>query len=220
MSNKLKALGLGLIAAMAMSAMVVVNATAQTGGHFVSSASKTTLTGTEGGTHVLHFKSEGGAAGSEIGCTQDSYTGTVSAETVTSVDITPTWNNCFTTGSPGTIFDIEEQSCFFRFTVGPNPEGHNTAHVVCSKAGDAFVIKHPNCTIRVPPQEVNGVAYKTTVENGVHAITLESTVKNITAHYEAGFCVFLGTTHTSEMNGSVTVRGTSGTTPVGVTATG
>ncbi|HYP55125.1 MAG TPA: hypothetical protein VEQ41_02330 [Solirubrobacterales bacterium] len=219
MSNKLKALGLGLIAAMAMSAMAVVNATAETGGHFVSSEAGTTnIVGSEGGTHNLHFVSEGGAEGSRIGCDNDSYTGSVSGGTASTITIAPSWSNCYTTGSPETKFDIHENGCHFLFSVGKNPEGHNTAHVTCPAGVAGIRITHPNCGIVVPPQTVTGVSYKN--ENDPHEVTLTSTVKNITAHYHSGICIFLGTKHSSEMNGSVTVKGFSGTDQVDVTATG
>ncbi len=78
MNVKLGAFGLGLIAALAISAMGVVNATAETGGHFVSSVSTgTTIVGSESGTHTLHFTSEGGEAGQRTGCDNDAYTGSV-----------------------------------------------------------------------------------------------------------------------------------------------
>ncbi|HEX9968478.1 MAG TPA: hypothetical protein VGB06_11110 [Solirubrobacterales bacterium] len=219
MSNKLKAIGLGLIAAMAMSAMAVVNATAEIGGHFVSSDPGTTsIVGSEGGTHVLHFVSEGGAEGSRIGCDNDSYTGSVSGGTATAITITPAWSECYTTGTPGTKFDIDERGCDFSFKVGKNPAGHNTAEVICPAGTAGILITHPNCGIVVPPQSVNGVSY--TNQGTPHEVTLTSTVKGITTYYHSGACIFLGTNHKSEMNGSVTVEGRVGATKVSVTATG
>lgn len=213
MSLKLKALGLGLLAAMAMSAFAVMNAGAETGGHFGSSVTHTEISGVEtaGTEHVLHFNKEGGAATERIGCDVDQYTGTVSGATATQITVTPKWEQCYTTGSPNTKFDIHENTCDFVFTIGNNPGAHNTAHVECTKAGDAFVITHPNCTITVPPQTVTGVSY-TNLDNVPPAsdeVTLTSTVKGITAHYHAGICIFLGTTHKSEMVGSVTVKGSN-----------
>lgn len=217
MSIKLKALGLGLLAAMAVSALAVMNATAETGGHFVSTVAHTNITGTESGSHVLHFNKEGGAAGERIGCDNDSYTATTTNLTEPSITVTPSWQNCYTTGTPESKFDIDENSCHFVFTIGKKATGHNTAHVVCSKAGDAFVITHPSCEISVPPQTVTGVSY--TNENG--EVTLTSTVKNIESRYHNGFCIFLGTNHTAEMIGSVTVKGTNTAgEKVHVTATG
>jgi len=210
---------------MAMSAVAVMNAGASTGGHFVSTEEHTIIEGfeeEEPNKHVLHFNKEGGAAGERIGCDVDKYTGTISSETktATEITITPSWEQCYTTGTPNTKFDIHENKCDFLFTVSKTPTGHNTAHVKCEKAGEAFVITHQNCTITVPPQTVTGVSY-TNINAPLHEVTLESTVKGITAHYHAGICIFLGTTHKSEMVGSVTVAGfNTDEDQVAVTATG
>jgi len=225
MSTKLKALGLGLLAVMAMSAVAVMNAGASTGGHFVSTEEHTIVEGFEGAEpnpHVLHFNKEGGAAGERIGCDVDKYTGTISSatKTATEITITPSWEQCYTTGSPNTKFDIHENKCDFLFTISKTPTGHNTAHVVCQNAGEAFVITHPNCTITVPPQTVTGVSY-TNITPAKHEVTLTSTVKGIESQYHGGICIFLGTTQKSEMVGSVTVKGfTTAGVQIPVTATG
>lgn len=202
MSIKLKALGLGLLAAMAMSAVAVMNAGAETGGHFTSSITHTEIDGTESGDHQLHFVKEGGAAGERIGCINDSYEGTITGTTATEIEITPTWSTCSTTSEGATHFEIHENGCKFVFTVSKS--AHSTAHLNCP-TGNAIEITHPNCNITVPPQTVNGVAYPS---DGAGGITLESTVKGIESQYHGGICIFLGTTHKSEMNGSVTVVGT------------
>jgi hypothetical protein len=206
MSRKLKFAGASLLVVLAAS-VGSLTANAETGGHFVSEADSTTLTGTEGGTtHNLHFRREGEGPGGQIGCVKDAYTGSMNA-TATTVTITPTWSECYTTGNPSEAkFDIIENGCDFFFRIGKKPEGHNTVEVACP-VGKAFEIKHPNCTIKVPAQLTTGVAYKTDVIDNKHAITLQSTVENITTHYEAGICIFLGTTHQSVMEGSVTVTG-------------
>lgn len=207
-----KALGLGVLTALAIGAIAVANAGAVIGGHFEGGAAHLKIEGfeTSGTSHVLHFNKEGGAVGERIGCDSDEYNGTTTAATVTEIKIVPAWKNCYTTGSPATKFDIDEKTCFFKFTVRSDEELHNTAHVECATAGDAFEITHPNCTITVPPQTVSGVSYKNVISPGaIHEVTLTSTVKGITAHYHAGICIFLGTTHSSEMVGQVTVRGTN-----------
>jgi hypothetical protein len=217
---KLRTLGFSLIAALAVGAMAVVNATAETGGHFVSAtAGTTTIVGSEGGSHVLHFTSEGGAEASRwVGCDEDSYTGTVSGGTAASITITPSWNKCYTTGNPEAKIDIDERACHFLFKVGKAPTGHNTVDVICPIGVAGFLITHQNCGIVVPPQTVNGVSYAN--QGSPHQVTLTSTVNGITAHYHSGVCIFLGTVHQWEMNGSVTVKGFSGPNQVSITATG
>jgi hypothetical protein len=219
MRQKLKALGLGITALLAASAVVVTTSSAETGGHFVSVLSGTTsIVGEEGGTHALHFVSEGGEAGQRIGCDKDTYTGTLSGGTASEIKITPDWSICYTTGSPETKFEIDERGCYFLFRVAKNAGGHNTAQVACPQGVFGILFTHPNCGVVIPPQTVNGVSYKN--EGTPHEVTLTSTLKGITAHYHSGICVFLGTVHKWEMNGSVTLKGFSGPTQVSVTATG
>ena len=212
MNTKLRALGLGLLAVTAMTAFGVMNATAETGGHFTHDAptNHATIVGTEtaGTEHVLHFNKEGGEPGERIGCDKDEYHGVATAKTVESLTITPKWSECYTTGSPNTKFDIHENGCDFTFTIGREGQvaKHHTVHLTCP-AGKAVEITHPNCTITVPPQTVTGVTYTTDLIGGKHAITLDVTAEDITSHYHAGICIFLGTTHQSEMKGSVTVEG-------------
>jgi len=223
MSLKLKVLGLGLLAVVATSAFAVMNAGAATGGHFVHEGPENhvTITGTEntGTPHVLHFKEEGAAASSAISCHQTSYHGVVNAKTVTSVTITPSWSNCTTTDGSNTSFEIDENGCTFTFKSGKTGETHHTAELVCA-AGKAVEITHPNCTITVPPQLLKAVTYTTILKNEKHALTMNVTAKGITSHFHAGICIFLGTTHKSELTGSVTVSAeTTLGVPVGITET-
>lgn len=217
MSPRVKALGLGIIAMLTTSALTASQSGAETGGHFVSETPSAAITGTEEGTHILHFVSEGGEAGQRIGCDNDHYTGFIWSKTVTEITIQPSWSKCYTTGSPETKFDIHENGCHFLFTIGKNPEGHNTAHLTCPTGIAGIRITHPNCGIVIPPQTVTGVSYKN--QGTPHEVTLTSTVKGITVYYHSGICIFLGTTHKSEMNGSLTIKAlTDGQTSL--TATG
>jgi hypothetical protein len=217
MSTRLKVLSLAITAALAVAGIGVINAAASMGGHFTHDASSphATIIGTETlPNHKLEFVS----GSSEITCDEASYHGVATAQTTESLTITPKWNKCYTTASPETKFDVHENGCTLTFTIGREPESHHTVDVNCP--GSGFTITHPNCSIRVPGQTVRGVVYDTVVENGKHAITLTSTVENITTHYEGGICIFLGTNHSATMKGSVTVHGTDTLgNPVNVTAT-
>ena len=231
MSIKLKALGLGLLAMVAMSAFAVMNAAAKTDGHFTFGSHNTVITGEEGD-HELHFRPEGGTDNERIGCDIAHYHGEHKTPvgqdtTTTELTITPTWSQCYTTGSPNTKFEVHENNCDLLFTSRKEPEKNDaTVHVKCPTS-PGIVITHPNCSIRVPAQTVggaagNGVTYTTQTEtNGIHWITLDVKVPGITTHYEGGICIFLGTTHTSTMEGSVTVKGFDKATgnQVNITAT-
>jgi hypothetical protein len=222
MSTKLRALGLGLLAMLAVGAFGVMNATAEIGGDFESEVAHTIVKGFEGpgGAHQLHFIAEDG---SEIGCDKDEYTGTTDQAVETEITINPNWSECYTTGS-ATKFDIDETGCGFQFTVSNAPESHkNTVHLECPPGVAGVTITHPSCSITVPPQTRDGVGYKTLTNptTNKHEITLEITADEVTSHYEQGICVFLGTKHTAEMKGSVTVQGfDTENKQVHVTATG
>ena len=214
-------LGLGLFAMLAMGAFGVLNATAETGGHFGATKYPATVIGEEStigeNKHQLDFVPAGG---NQIGCDEESYHGVLN-EASEDVKITPKWNKCYTTPSPETKFDVHENGCWFTFTVGTKPaEADNTVHLEC-EGENTIEITHPNCTIHVPPQTPDGgVVYTTkTDEEGNHTITMDVTAENITTHYEKGLCVLLGTNHVSSMLGSVTVRAEKEGEAIGITAT-
>lgn len=210
MSMKLKVLGLGLIAVLATSSFAVVNASAQLSGHFTSDTHHIILKGTDAykTNHQLVFRETGAAEG--ISCTDSEYHGTVqlpsggqTPTTTQAVTVTPSYTNCATeSGTWGEVTVHHEASCatqVFKFTSG-NP---GTVHVECP-----VTITHPNCRIVVPKQTPSGgIVYHTIEEGGKHALTGTVAVTNITGHYEGGLCVFLGTKHTFEMNGNVTIWG-------------
>lgn len=219
MSIKIKALGLALTAVIAAAAFGVMSAGASTGGHFTSDVHSTLITATEVAPEKLFFSKEGEA--NKITCLNANYNGHVSGTTATDILITPNYSTCTTT-SGGAHFEVHEEGCQFRFTIGKTGATHHTVDVVCPVGSPGFRITHENCTMRIPSQTVTGVVYNTGFDSGTgkHDITLESTVENITTHYEGGICIFLGTTHQSEMSGGVTVRGTdTDGVPVNITAT-
>lgn len=217
MSLKLKVLGLGLLAVMAVGAFAVVNASATSTGHFTSHLpaghdQHLIIKGTESresGTHALLFNeidANTKTVGTGITCTHAHYHGTLegaAATTTTSVQVRPEYTKCLTVGGVDNEVTVDvPSSCgtnVFEFTPGVN----GTVHVRC-----AITITHPNCDITVPVQTTSGVTYDTLLEAGLpHQITLTVNVQHITGHFEGGLCVFLGTTHKFEMTGSVTVWG-------------
>lgn len=155
MSTKLKIFGLGVLAVFATSAVAAMNAAAETGGHFTSTETHTAVFGYEGESHHIHFVKEGGSDGERIGCEEDLYSGTFLGSTVTEIGLSPQWETCRTT-SGGAHFEVHENKCVLRLTIGKNI--HNTVHLECP-TGQAVDITHPNCTIRVPPQTMTGVSY-------------------------------------------------------------
>jgi hypothetical protein len=204
-----------LIAIVSLVAFSVASAAADTGGHFTSEVSSTKITGTESGTHILAFAKEGEE--NKISCLTGHYHGHVNGTTAEDITVTPTYSTC-TTASSESHFEVHENGCHYVFTIG-DTGSHHTVHIVCPIA--PMRITHPNCTMSIPSQTLVGVTYGTIVENAKHAITLEATVQDVTTHYEGGICVFLGTTHQSEISGGGTVQGFDSNTgnQVSITAT-
>lgn len=222
MSTKLKALSLGVLAALAASAVFGgTSATGDIGGHFTSDLEATTIVGKESGEfHQIHFKREGAVNEEAVGCKTASYHGIrTGVKTFTDIRINPEWKDCHTTKAGQPEWDIIENGCFFLFKIGDTGT-HHTVELFCD-AGKKIEIKHPNCTVEVPPQSMNGIVYKTDMINNKHAITLEATVNDIKSEYQGGICIFLGTHHEYELYGAVTVEGLEPGTlaPTNITAT-
>lgn len=214
LTKQLKILTLALAAAMAVGGIAVLNASATVKGHFESDVEHTLLVGSEGHNtstgeaHTTEFHIDEGEG---IVCSTASYSGTTITKTTTEVTITPKYENCKTTD--GTAVTVTTHKCDYTFfSHGTN--AHGTVSVMCS-SGEAIEIHHPNCTITVPGQAPNGLHmtqganYKTMLLNGKHALTVNVTLKAITAEYHGGICIFLGTNHTAEMTGAVTLAGTN-----------
>jgi hypothetical protein len=221
MSLKVKVLGLGLLAMVAMSAFAAMNASALVQGHFVSDVHTTTILGSENTTHKLEFTSHGLEGG--IVCDEASYHGHVTGTTFTSVTIKPTYAKCHTTGGAAGSVVVDVNGCTYTFTItGGNPATtHSKVHLICP-AGAAIVITHGNnCTITIAPQNnISSVTYTTDVVNAKHALTLHANAQFAT-QYHAGACVLLGTNHTGTLKGSATIVGQDVATglPTGITST-
>ncbi len=205
MSLTLKALGLGFLAAMALSAGAVMNASAGGGGHFVSDIAHTEIKGTEEWTHHQHIALHGFSG--EIGCNTASYSATTTSTTVTSLTVTPNYANCFTTGESEAIVPITMNGCQYTLTVASKTTNNTTqtSHLICP-IGKKIEVHHPNCTITIWPQWfTSGLKYTTTTENGKHIITVDSNIRfNLERH---GLCAIFGVTGIGTINGSATVRG-------------
>jgi hypothetical protein len=222
MSIKLKALGLGLLATMAIGAFAVMNASATTGGHFVSDVAHTEIKGMEDkNVHQLEFTFHGLSGG--IICDTVSYSATTTVSTVTELLVTPSYAGCHTTGEAAGTVTVSVNGCKYRFTVAPGGnETEHTVHLECP-AGQGILVTHPNCEVRITPQTINtGLTYTRTTNafTGRHEITLESSLQFNIEYHGSKICVLTGTNHVGTLKGSATVQGfnTEGA-QVNVTAT-
>lgn len=219
MSIKLKALAMGLLAAVAATAIETASAETSATGHFTSELPHITLQYSENETHRLELKIPGLTG---IVCTTTTYHATLTTVTEFQIRVTPTYAGCHTTGGVHSELEVAANECSFTLTA-PNRESaktENTVDYVCP--GTGIVIHHEGCEIELDPLSgLKGIGYTTTVENNKHSITLTANVTGFTSTFHAGFCVLLGTTHGGELVGSVTVKGINTTgEQVGITATG
>jgi hypothetical protein len=211
MSLKLRALGLSLIAALAVSAVAVMNASATEGGHFVTTGnSHADIKGfVDPGPnkphelHLINHNLEG-----LIGCNVQTYTAKTTTETTTSLTVTPTYGDCFTTNPEKDPVEVTVNGCTYTFTVAPIATPNNTehtAHLVCP-TGKRIEIHHELCTVSVHPQTINGgLTYTTAGSGSTHEITMDINVQfNVTRH---GLCQFIAPTPgVGTLKGSATVK--------------
>ena len=209
MSLKLKALGLGLLAMVVMSAFVVMNAAAKTGGHVVAETTNWNLKVTEGPgeAHRVHLISHG--LGGQIGCTVPNYGNpSYSAATQSELTLAPTFGGCSTTGDSDVT--VTMNGCHYKFSValGTVDATEQTAHLLCPGPTKFVQVHHDNCTITIHPQTVDtGITYTKITEPGETKdyITVDVNVEFDTT-YHSGICIFTGTPHTGTLKGSATVE--------------
>jgi len=217
MSHKLKALGVGLLAIVVSSSLAAVNASATSGGHFVSESHHTVVnqTSSKESIHSLEVLLHGLEGG--FVCDQMTATGTISGTTVTEAIGFLSLAECHTTNAaPGTTV-VHTNGCSTSITPAL-AGGKNTSHLNCP-VGKTIVVTHPNCTITIVPQTLNGITTTAITENGKHAITGDVNIQ-FSTQYHAGICIFTGTAHTGTIIGSTTIRATDTEgIPVSVTAT-
>jgi len=220
MTRKLKAgFGLALLAALVVSAMGAMSASAITSGHFTSDSvngTKFDISETTGTAHATKLT----AYGSTVECHNITYTAHhISTQTTQILTVTPTYHSCTSGGNTATV---TMNGCHYEFT-SRTPPSHGTPHFRCP-AGVKAKVETSNGTMQFGAQTptLGGVVYETaTNAAGKHIITANITVEGI--HGEChGLCQFLGTnTTTAKLTGSVTVEGTDTVTgaAVNITAT-
>jgi hypothetical protein len=185
MGIKMKALGLGLLAALAVGGTSVVSAPADTGGVFHSDSNWTHIAGSQEG--ALHENVLSSGLGN-ITCGTANYTANVGGLTATEITVQPTYANCKTT-EDGYPITIDINGCAFVLTISDDPATkHHTMHLECPTGKEiTFTINPPivgECTIHIPPQTptTGGVVYKNVIHpvGGKHNLTIEVTIEGIT----------------------------------------
>jgi hypothetical protein len=215
MSLKLKALGLSVFAALAVGAVSVVSAGADSGGVAHSDVEWTHIKGAQEGTlHQNVFSAPVGA----VTCKKAEYTASVGPKTVGEITVTPTYGECGVTGQSYTTH-VDVNGCAFVLTfTDKSAEKHHTAHLECPKDKSITITIDPpivgECIIHVWPQTptTGGVAYTNKLDGTKHDVTLDITAEGIEyTETSTGFGCGHGTAEThhndADLIGTVTATG-------------
>jgi hypothetical protein len=152
MDCKIKALGLALMAVLALTAVMAPTASAQ----FTSSSTHTILSGTQEG-NIVFTAGEGFGS---IKCTTASFSGTASSTNATSQVITPTYSGC--TDSFGRIVHVDNESIMEQTRTGVDGNGtavgslHTSGNLTTTITSGGSVV----CTIHlITKQSLTGLTY-------------------------------------------------------------
>lgn len=204
MSIKLKAVGLGLLATVALAAFAAASAMANKEGHFVTTGTPIPIIKTtQSPTHTLEFEIHGFGPG--MICDKHGSEVQNEKETENELILFLEFADCYTTNDPATKFPITAKGCpiWIWAAAGTTPMTEQTSKFDCISP---IEIHHPNCTIKIPSQSFNtGITLTPILENNKHTITLDVNL-TYTAHFEAGMCTMLGTSQTGTLKGSLTVE--------------
>jgi len=218
MSRNLKALGLALIAVMAVAAM---SATAAQAKNFITAdAYPAQLTGIdEALTHgsLGRFTIAGGARSVE--CTGNILDATITGPSTTTT-VEPTYSGCFSNGLTAVGVTVTMNSC--DYTIELTGLTTAVAYVDCTKAGDAIEIhiyeneSHAKtlCTFTITAQgPITGIEKITNENVGTETEDVTATVnlKEIKVHNDVGSKALCGiaaaTSGTATLGGNYTITG-------------
>lgn len=223
MTRNLKALGLALVATLALGATGAPGASADEEHSFRSSVEDTVLTGSSASTHVFTF-----TGGIYISCTVASLEGTNIGTTRDTLTVHPKYSSC--TYSIGGSATIHTNGCNYILDSDTTVSSHSrsTEHAVWSlecEPGHHILITAPGCNYTIGmfhEQTVNqsrhGLRYsQLRNHSGKHALIVNWTVK--TVHYTvlgSSLCGLAGHPAGTYTNGIIT----GSTTLTGYNASG
>lgn len=206
MIRNLKALGLALIAVLAMGALVAGNASAA-GERFHSEKELTILTG-ENETGNIHVFKSGSL---EIKCTTAKFAGTskgVSAGAndfvATTVTVHPTYTGCSDNIFGGTD-TVDTAGCNYVFSSETNATKHLPTEISCT-TGTAIKVTAPGCTLSFGTQK-NGGGVSSANEGS--STTRDTTTNSTTTatFTKSGFACGLVSGTVGEYSGATTMKG-------------
>jgi hypothetical protein len=220
MIRNLKALGLALVAVLAMSAMAASAAQANDPAHFGVGAEGPVSLSSEATSEFQVFVTSTG----KITCANTGGEGSTEGVTTEITMENFSFTGCHATALKLPI-TIDTNGCDFIFTAGTYTTGPEDADgsvkiANCDSATGITVTIYTNsnhleenrgCTIDVPEQEVGGITYTNKVNNGVEYVQVDANVVNeIHATFTKGpknLCVDGHTEEEGDYEGSVAISG-------------
>lgn len=229
MTRKIKALGLALVAAFAMSAVAASSASASHPFHFGSEEVHTEITGTQHAGEDV-FTTNGGT----VKCNTATYTATTNATKVTDITVTPHYTSCKAFGFINVPIDMD--GCDYTFTTGTLEttaggveDYEGSVHIVCPGTGHEHAIRitAPGCEVTVPAQTPTGgkITFTNIGSGTTRQVTVDVALTGIhyTEHEISGFpnCNTETVTETNgTYNGSALITGKKTTgVQVGISVT-
>jgi hypothetical protein len=205
MLHKLKALGLAVVAVLALNAMAAASASATD--LFTSDApsEETTITGTQTGAQPHKFT----VLGQPIECSEAHFMGKVVGNSVESVTVSPSYSGCTYGSNPATV---NMRDCDYNFTSETNESGHNVVHIEECPTGAPItveiVVGGTNCKLTIITQTPGqGVTFTNDTSGETKDLLVKATAKVKIHKAEGNFtCSLLGGT-TPLYTGDTTVVG-------------
>jgi len=193
MIRNLKALGVAVMAVLALGAVAAGSASAE----FHSEVAHTTFSGAQEGTHT--FTTDPGT----VHCKKATFSGTSEKATTNDVTVTFKYEECTLTSIFGNIaVTVSPNECVYTFTTD------GIVHVNCP-AGKNIVVSGPGCTINVNAgQTLTGNTY-TNIGTGTTREVLVHTAAHSIAYSYSGFTCGSGSgTANGTYNGTTKITGT------------
>jgi len=208
MSRNLKALGLGLVAVFAMSAVMASAASAEGTFKFKSEGTPTKLSGKQHAGNDVFTPHTGG-----VSCNEATYAGEQVGTEVSEVTVTPTYSECKAFG----LFNVPITTNGCRYTLNAGTKTGTTfagsVSIACP-AGKIIEIEAPGCTTTVGSQSnIGGITLTNIGAGATREITVDINI--IALKYEEhrpffGICA-TNTVPTTGANyiGSAVITGTN-----------
>jgi hypothetical protein len=201
MTRNLKALGLAILAIVAVSAIGISTASASFP-LFHAEMADTTLTGSQGQLVANVLTTDMG----ELKCNDVTFSGTTPGVTFATLTLKPKYTQCQLGGENAVV---TENGCAYLFHLGESTEPIEAKMDIECPDGQRLVIHIPECTTTIPPQAgLQTVTFTNEGENTTRSIIADLNIAGF--HYVehgAGCANETVTTENGTYTGEITVTG-------------